>query len=230
MPSTHPSRRRLLAGAGSCLAIGVAGCSGTNRSESAVNSVEEGGEPGPSDEYDLLTIRADDDSVFVYPQDDRPDEDEADRSRRPMRSAQFVTNEDEADALLFETIDAAASAEARAFLEDTDFETESVVIDQRGIEDCYRRHVLTVQAESDEFRTRYCRTLKSPTTPCEADRDVMEALFFRIQRAYDDAPSSRSSGESASCPDSVFEGDARANETASDGPENESADGAEDER
>ncbi|AGB37489.1 hypothetical protein [Natronococcus occultus] len=199
MSSSFPSRRQLLA-AGSCLPAVLAGCAGPGESSTTHNTTD-GGEPMASDEYDSLTLRADDDVVFVYPNDDPPDETDESRSR-PRRNVEFVLSRSAAEDL---RIDADGIEDARAFLEETDFETESVVVEQRPIEDCYRRHVLGVRAEADEFRTRYCRTLRSPTTPCEADRTVMEAIFLRIRRSYDDRPSSRGSSESGSCPESALE-------------------------
>ncbi|WP_293033694.1 hypothetical protein [Natronococcus sp.] len=199
MSSGTPSRRQLLA-AGSCLSAVLAGCVSTDESSTTHNATD-GGEPMASDEYDSLTLRADDDSVVVYPRDDSPDETDGNR-RRPRRNVEFVLSRSAAEDL---RIDAGGIDEARDFLEETDFETESVVVEQRPIEDCYRRHVLGVRAKDDEFRTRYCRTLQSPTTPCEADHTVMEAIFFRIQRGYEDRPSSRGSSESGSCPESALE-------------------------
>lgn len=196
MPSTELSRRQLLAASG-CLSAAIAGCTGVGESETTNHTVTEGGDPLPSDEYESLTLRSDDEEFFVDTGGDSPEDDG--RSLPYERSVEFVLTEDEAAEL---RIDATDAADARTFLEETDFETESVVIEQRSIDDCYRRHVLSVQANPDEFRTQYCRSLKEPTTHCEADRTVVEAIFFRVDRAYDEAPSSRASSESASCPGS----------------------------
>lgn len=195
MPSTDLSRRRLLA-AGGCLSAVVAGCTGIGESEPATHTVSEGGEPIPSDEYESLTLRSNDDELFVSDGSDPPDDDP--HPRPPKRVLEFVLSEAAASELRIDADDVDAD-EARAFLESTDFETESIAIDQRTIDDCYRRHVLSVQANPDEFRTQYCRSLKAPTTPCEDDATVVEAIFFRLDRAYDEAPSSRASSESASC-------------------------------
>lgn len=197
MPSIDHSRRKLLA-AGGALSATLAGCTGFVGSERATHNATEGGEPMPSDAYESLVLRSDEPELFVYPADDPPG-DESDRTHPFRRSVRFVLSEDEAAAL---EIDADDADDARAFLDATDFETESVVIDHREIDDCYRRHIQSVQASPDDFRTQYCRSLMEPTTPCEADLTVMEAIFLRVQHAYDDAPSSRASSESMSCPPS----------------------------
>ncbi|WP_265111594.1 hypothetical protein [Halosolutus halophilus] len=211
MPSTDLSRRRLLAASG-CLSAAFAGCAGVGESGTTTErTVSEDGTPMPSDEYDSLTLRSDDDDFFVTSADSPDDQADPDRSLSDERSVDFVLTEDEASNVRIDGDDADA---ARSFLGATDFETESIVIEQRTIDDCYRRHLLSVQANPDEFRTQYCRRLKAPTTPCEADVTVMEATFVRVQRAYDDSPSSRGSSEGTSCPDSVFESDEPDGETA----------------
>ncbi|TYT61167.1 hypothetical protein FYC77_15170 [Natrialba swarupiae] len=168
----------------------------------------------------MLTLRSDDAEAIVYPSDDPPDDDDR-HAKLSRRGPQFLLDGDDAADLVINSPD---EPEARAFIEETDFETESVVVVQRTIEDCYERRVLSVQARDDNFRTEYCRTLKSPTTRCKADREVMEALFFRVQRAYEDSPSSRSSSESMSCPPTVRDSLDGASET--NGSADETTDGA----
>ncbi|MEY7849891.1 hypothetical protein AB7C87_11920 [Natrarchaeobius sp. A-rgal3] len=229
MPSSECTRRRLIACGTGCLSALVAGCTGTDTREttSAEHEAREGGQPSPSDEYDLLTLRSDDAEAIVYPSDEPPEDDDEYHAKLSRRRPQFIVDaDDDADLV----IDSPDEPEARAFIEETDFEFESVVVEQRTIEDCYHRHVLSVQANEDNFRTEFCRSLKSPTTSCEADLEVMEALFFRVQRAYDDPPSSRSSSDSMSCPPTVHDSADGAPETdetsADDEAENTSVDDA----
>ncbi|MDF9746668.1 hypothetical protein [Natrinema salsiterrestre] len=201
MPSTRISRRRLLATGGSCLSAAVAGCSGTGGSTTESGTARDTGRPFESThEYDELFVRSADDEPFIHPDDAAAQrEEEQDRPPRHTRSF-FVIDEDGADSLRIDLEEnAEAAAEIREFVADTDFGTESIVVDQRPIGDCYHRRVLSVRAMDDDFHRQYCRTLKDPMTPCEADTDVMEAVVFRIRRPYEDAPSSHSSSESASC-------------------------------
>ena len=195
MPSTEHSRRQLLVGVGGCLSLAIAGCTGRD----AGTSVEMNESDSPatdSEEYEALTVRADDDSQFVYWDGDEPDEDDDDTAT-PRRGRLFVLEEaDVSDLQIGEDNEA-----VQAFLGDTDFETESVVVDNRLVEDCYERHVLGVRTEPDQVRVDYCQSLKEPTTPCDADTEVMEAIFIRVGRAYDDAPSGWGSSESMTCPD-----------------------------
>ena len=205
MPSI--SRRRLLAATASVPPV-LAGCARPGSSEESIDNVSVSEEPMPTDAFDVITLRSNDADQLVYAGDEQPSDDgDGDGENQPRqyghgRSAEFVLTTEDATAL---RIDADETTAIRSFLDATEFDTESVVVEQRTIEDCQRRHLLSVRAEPDRFRTEYCRRLKPAMTPCTADRTVTKAVFIRIQRAYDDPPSSRSSGERTTCPDSVFE-------------------------
>ncbi|THE65003.1 hypothetical protein D8Y22_10370 [Salinadaptatus halalkaliphilus] len=216
MPSSSRSisRRRILAATGAGLGVAIAGCTGDDRSSSAADDAHatheasEGGPPRASThEYESLQVRADDAERFVYQDDDAapdPDADEDTPSFR--RSIVFVTDTDEADALWIDAADS-VEAELRSFVDDTDFGTQTVAIDQRGIDDCYRRQLLRVQAENDQFRTAYCQQLKDPEAACVADRRLMEAVVIRVERVYDETPSGRGSSESMSCRGPIVHGE-----------------------
>ncbi|SEQ25397.1 hypothetical protein [Natrinema salaciae] len=195
MPSAPFSRRRLLTAGGGCLStLSLAGCAETRTSGSASESVD-GGTVESTHEYESLSVRSAENTVFVYPNDDAA-ADTGDGPESQLNARFLVIDSDAASAM---RIDGDAT-DARAFVEATDFDRESVFVDQRSIDDCYRRHLLGVRAHDDSVRTDYCRELKAPTTPCEAEKTVMEAVFVRINRPYEDHPSSRASSESGSCP------------------------------
>ncbi|SDR42054.1 hypothetical protein [Natronobacterium texcoconense] len=225
MPSRRDafSRRRLLAAATGAT-IALAGCVG--ESESRSNSASdygttEGRRPESTHEYESLSVRADDADYFVYRSEDEAREAKAEDDVRPSiyrRSRLFVLSEDDADTLWIDPGLGDDENEIRDFLGETDFETQSVVVHQRTIEDCYERRLLGVQADDDQFRASFCRPLKPPTEPCEADRDRMQATVIRVDRPYDDRPSSGGSSESAACPDSAV-----AHRVEDDGDENSSS-------
>ncbi|MBZ6496738.1 hypothetical protein [Natrinema longum] len=209
MSSTTFSRRRVLAAGGSCLSAVVAGCSGSGGSTSDSETAHDTDRVSESThEYDVLFVRSADGAPFVYPNEAAAQR-QKDEDRPPLHTGSFFLIDDgDADALRIDLEEnAEGTAEIREFVDDTDFETESIVVDQRPIGDCYHRHVRSVQATDGDFHRRYCRTLKDPKTPCEADTDVMEVVVFRIQRSYEDAPPSHSSSESASCRGPIIEGE-----------------------
>ncbi|WP_222919064.1 hypothetical protein [Natrinema sp. SYSU A 869] len=197
MPSVLLSRRRLLSASGGCLSVATAGCAGTESSDSATGTADDGVRVESSHEYEKKAVRVERDSPFVYPNDEAADHAEDGLGAR-LHASFFVTNTDDAAALRIDAPDADA-ADVRSFVEATDFAAESVLVDQRSIDDCYRRRLLGVRAADDSVRTSYCRELKAPTSACEAQKTVLEATLVRIHRPYEDHPSSRSSSESRSC-------------------------------
>lgn len=219
MPSTLVSRRRLLAASGGCLSAAFAGCLEFSGSESVSGHAADSGTVESTHDYESLAVRAADETLVAYPSED--DAEANDEEARALHAGFFVVDEADAAALWIDpAVDEAAAA--RAFVEETDFERQSIVVEQRPIDDCYRRRLLGVRAADDSVRTDFCRELKAPTTPCEADETVVEATFVRVHRPYDERPSSRSSSEANGCPAS----DGHGNESAAnDSNETGSADG-----
>lgn len=206
MPSRTVPRRRLLAAGSGLLSAAIAGCAGDSSSSgTVVESDERGGTFESSHEYESLFVRSDGGNHFIYRNEDDANEaaeaeDEDGYVSPAGRSTLFVLDADDVADLWVDASDADTEAsDIRAFVDETDFETQSIVVEQRTIEDCYDRRLLGVRASDDDFRTQYCRSLKEPTTPCEADKTVMEAIVLRVDRPYDESPSSRGSSESGSC-------------------------------
>lgn len=223
MSSSDPSRRRVLAGCVGGLSLALAGCAGVFDGTSTTSEME-GSDRAAVDsthEYETRSVRSTDDDLFVFESEsaarEHEDEAEDDHLAPYRRSIVFILEDDDASRLW---IDAAEDVETelRSFVADTDFETQSVVVDQRPIEDCYRRRLLGVRASDDTFRTSYCQSLKAPTESCDANVEVMEAVAVRVHRAYDEAPSSRGSSESMSCSSPRVESssDPTGNESATD--------------
>ncbi|GAB3663486.1 hypothetical protein GCM10028856_01260 [Halopiger thermotolerans] len=195
------SRRRLLATAGSTLALAVAGCAGSDGSGTTVeHSTSDGTTLESSHEYESIAVRAAENESFVHRDEEAAEAaDDRDGYRSSWKRV-FVVDDEAAAALRIETNERDANR-IREFVEATDFENASIVVEQRPIEDCYRRRLLAVQAGGDEVRTEYCQTLKDATTPCEAGKELIEAIVIRVHRPYDEAPSSFSSSESHACRD-----------------------------
>lgn len=231
MPSTDRSRRELLSLTGSSVAVAagavLAGCAGTDTTapEDEPDDVAHDASerpPGRSeldDDEAVLFVRATHDNPFVFESEaDVPDDD-----RAFFRGAFHVVDDAGAKALYVDANEDDVDA-VEQFFDETDFETQSIFVDQRTIGDCYDRVFLGAEASGDSMRTAYCRSLRSPTTPCEADHEVMEAVFIRLGRPYDDPPSSRQSSEHGSCPPSIdVDDDVRTDGSTSD--EDERADG-----
>lgn len=202
MPSTDCTRRGLLAVASGYLGAGLAGCFGTDiggSSSSHRTRTDLGGNYSSTHEYEVRFARAESDDPFVFRDEDAATEFEANGGDDPhharLDATFFVLDDAAADDLRIET----AADELRSFVTATDFDSESILIQQQPIGDCFYREVTGVEARDDDFHVHMCRWLKDPTAPCEADRDVMEAIVLRVARPYGERPSSRGSSESAVC-------------------------------
>lgn len=199
------TRRRLLGALGSALVL--AGCADeTSVEDEETVSDRPVAEPPPeaTTDFEIRSVRAPVDEPFVDLDDgeDRPEF---------RLSPLFVLEEEAAESLAFEAaIDGVE--DARSFVSETDFGTESVVIFQREIEECYRRHTQYVEIEPNRFRVQFCRELRDATTPCEAGVREMEAIFLRIPYAYEERPSRRGSGERGRCRSDVRVDDAEGGE------------------
>ncbi|AFZ71324.1 hypothetical protein [Natronobacterium gregoryi] len=206
MPSRRNvfTRRQLLTTATGAT-VALAGCA--RESESVDDAAYDEPRTESTHEYESLSVRADDADYFVFRDEEAAQEAEEEDDERPSlyrRSRLFVLSLDDAEALWIDpSLADEDEAEIRDFLEATDFEHQSIVVHQRTIEDCYERLVLGVQADNDQFRASFCRPLKPPTESCAADRERMQATIIRVDRPYDERPSSSGSSESASCPDSA---------------------------
>lgn len=202
MSALHHTRRRLLGGVITSVATVLAGCYGESddRTEIEQEASDRRTEPPPEAtlDYRVRSLRAPVEEPFVgFGQGE---------SERPRhRSREFVLSEERAAAIEFE-VEHEDTEAIRNFLEETDYESASVVVHQRSIEACYTRRVEYVTVQEDRYYARFCRRLKPATERCEADETEMEALFIRVPRAYESAPSSRGSGERSRCSSDYWDG------------------------
>ena len=74
-----------------------------------------------------------------------------------------------------------------AFLEDTDYETETIYVTHVSIESCYRYHIHSVSWDASGPRVdfEYCRELRPPDVACRATTRESLGLFFRLPVALD---------------------------------------------
>ena len=179
-----PTRRALL----SSLSVGVlAGCLGGDEpgSESVRRRVS-GTETDPT----VLKIRnPDGERVLV-------DGSEADDEGEPTPiSHELVASAARADDLLIaEGVADADRDRVQSFLDETDFDAETVYVAPAGVESCDRLDVHSVSWRPGRVEYEYCRELRPPDEACEAGARVALALVFRLPVALD----GRLSGSGAS--------------------------------
>lgn len=179
------------------LAGGLAGCAGQSGESS--RSVSETNRPTVPDEnaavdppmiqrrsttQQPIRLRA------AQTQDGGASSDEETRDDESFRRLRRGTNE---------VIDTAAKAgrlvsnedgdgddsELSEFIAATDFEAETLYLEPRQIEQCYRLSLCYVSWQDDDIRTAYGRRLRPYDEQCAADQTVIETRLIRLPVALD---------------------------------------------
>ncbi|WP_254280092.1 hypothetical protein [Haloarcula marina] len=182
-----PTRRRVLHGAVG-LATALAGCGD-------FFAAEERTRPTPTaSERTFADSETDPETVALRTDTDRPpvwfrDEDET-GDERPTEGerAYFRTNGllDGSEAVQRLGIaDVSGADGVRQFLDQTDFDSETVYTETRRLPECYRLQLCRVAWTRDSIRTDYVRTLRPYDERCRDDRQVYETRFVRIPAALD---------------------------------------------
>ncbi|SDN19467.1 hypothetical protein SAMN04487949_3621 [Halogranum gelatinilyticum] len=193
------TRRHALHGAAAALLVGLAGCSGSNSSSRTATASER---PVPDDaETDPahVQLRSTADAAAVrHPDDETPTDDEDDSFQ--FRSHPFVASRETADGLTFgDGVDDESVAAARRLLAETDFDSETVYLEQRRIRECFALDLCYVRWDTDRVETQYGRRLLPADVACETDTYDVVATLVRIPAALDPEDVSRfSSGTSGS--------------------------------
>jgi hypothetical protein len=173
-----PSRRALLSAAAAATAsAALAGCSGTGSSGSSDDSSPGSVDGGFGDPPPYAYLRVDGAFAAVW----RPNDDQSRREGRRHPRPLVVDSQSRADELAFADVDAAAAV--REFVADTDFDAETLYVDQREVPACYRLELCGASWSSTEVDLEYSRVGLAYDVPCEADAKVTEARFLRLPDA-----------------------------------------------
>ncbi|PSP69599.1 hypothetical protein BRC79_03915 [Halobacteriales archaeon QH_8_67_27] len=196
----HPfTRRRALQGAVGLFA-GLAGCNDLSGPGSdpptGTPTMPRGGGDQTVAEPESVSLRADD-----YQPDERiawfvPDAEarrtdgetvkRADRERESL-----VTDRETADSLVIaeesvvETEVSESPETVRAFLAETDFDSESVLVQHRSVGACYRLELCYVTWTDGEVEPRYGQFLRGHDVACEANTRHTHITFARLPTALD---------------------------------------------
>lgn len=189
------TRRAALRGAAALLPV-VAGCNDADTHRSTPTE----GRRGPENvviDPEHLTLRLPGASPAVRTAtDDTATTEEEERHTHVHR---LVADAETAGRLEFDDrVDAAA---AREFLDATDYDAETVYVEQTGVGECYRLELCYVGWSAEEVRTAYGRRLRDVSVSCEADDRDTVATLIRIPAAIDPdgVTGYGSSGSSGGC-------------------------------
>jgi hypothetical protein len=202
MPSNspQPTRRRLLRSAAALVGVGaVAGCNGT--AESSGTAVADP-DPDPPDDAvtdpESVVLRAPPDELVLREATDTDTESEGDARIDEWRHNLIADAETAASTSIAE-IDGAG--EARQFLDETDFGTETVYVERHVIGECYDQRLCWIRWTDERVETSYGRVLRPAEAACSADARVGVTHLIRLPVALDPDEVSRfsSSGGSGQC-------------------------------
>ena len=178
------TRRSLLHGVAG-LAIALAGCSGLTGSGESTRTANGGSGPdGPGSgsvaDPEMLLVRSDSDRSQIW-HGDRSER--TDHHRNPIGGSVVVDTAAKADE--FSVAESVDRDRVDAFLDATDFESETLYLQTVRVEECFRLELCRIGWESDEIRTDYVRRLRPYTESCAADTRVVEARLIRIPDALE---------------------------------------------
>ena len=185
-----PTRRRLLRTVAAVATVGLAGCSGLVGEQSGTSrSVSENADsmiPGGTTERDpeTLLFRAGTDEPPVRVGED--DETPVRPGRRSSRlSYAVIDTRSRAEQLVAsDEVDADAVS---AFRSATAFDSETLYLETRRVEECFRLRLCGISWTAKEVRTAYARELRPYNERCSAGESVYESRLIRLPATLDRA-------------------------------------------
>ncbi|MFK8215032.1 hypothetical protein [Haloferax volcanii] len=165
-----PTRRQVLHAGGASLVAALAGCSG----EGSSSSSDEPHGPSPDElvtDYDQLRLRNDAESA-IFRDASRDDE-----TGSSYLDDFLVTTDEEREDVAFAADPADADA-ARAFIDETEFDAQTLVITQHRVDACHRVKLLYVTHPPDSVvHLDFCHPLRDASVECSVeDRHVVASL------------------------------------------------------
>lgn len=172
--SSTPSRRALLTGIGAGLATALAGCSA---SESHQSPPEDG--TLVTDYSTAKTRSPTEQPPVVAPRDDEKAADGTSTTAEPL-SLHVIESEEDAATLEFAE-DASDVSAVRRLVAETAYASESVLLYQAPINECYRLKLNYVTKDTDgQPSVEFCQVVRDATTECERDARDHVAAFVRL--------------------------------------------------
>ena len=168
------------------VAATLAGCNGLAGSSSSSSDVAGNGErtvtDGPSSgtetdpEAHLVRVHSDGQPVWLSDSDgDGPP-----TPRRRERHLDSIIVDTDARAERLSMANDVDAESAGAFLDATDFDSETVYIETIRVEECFRLDLCHISWQADEVSTDYSRRTRPYDERCGADKRVFETRLIRI--------------------------------------------------
>ena len=174
---------------------GVAGCLGSESSVSRSGSSTEGpGRTVPDEqattEPPLLFRRgeADQPPIRLAENEDEGDsgaDDERVRGHDRHPQYRVIDSASMADRLVDNTTDSSGDGDLESFVSSTAFDSETLYLETRQVEQCFRLSLCYISWQDNEIRTDYGRLLRPYDERCSVDATAFESRLFRLPVALD---------------------------------------------
>ncbi|WP_158093591.1 hypothetical protein [Halorubrum sp. SD683] len=172
--ASETPRRRFLGGLGVCIASLLAGCSGSETGE--------GTEPDDGTlvtEYTVETTRSSGDEPPIVAPREHAGNDDTSATAEPL-TTHTVGSEQDAEELRFAE-DATNVAAVRRLVAETAYASESVLLFQASIGECYRRELNAVRRDADgDPDVDFCRVVRDADVDCERRAREYAASAVRL--------------------------------------------------
>ncbi|RDZ42201.1 hypothetical protein C5B86_16015 [Haloferax sp. Atlit-19N] len=192
-----PTRRQVLQVGGASLVATLAGCSG----EGSSSSLDEPHGPSPDalvTDYDALTVRNDAETT-IFRDAAREDEDTG-----SSYLDDFLVTTDEERENVAVAAEPDGIDEARAFIDETDLDEQTLVITQHRTDACHRVKLLYVTNPPDSVvHLDFCHPLRAASVECSVDDRHVVASLIRLPYSTDESSWGHGGGSSCRLPPSL---------------------------
>ncbi|UPV76865.1 hypothetical protein M0R89_20570 (plasmid) [Halorussus limi] len=180
------TRRRLLHGAVGAL-VGLAGCS-DSRDGTSTETASQSPSSDTGAVPDHYSLRRPDEKPAVRVSDERrrgttASSSPTDGPPEDARQRGFVTSTEAARRMWFADTDGAA--EARQFVADTDFDSETLYVEFYPVRECYSLELCSVTWSRTDIHTQYGSYLRSSDVSCEVEARDGVSWLIRIPEVLD---------------------------------------------
>lgn len=147
---------------------------------------------------ELVLLRTDTDTLPIRLADSESSSEQDRQNRRSPRPSHAIVDErsQARELVIAESVD---EGQISSFLSATDFDSETLYLETRSIEECFRLRLCGIAWDTGEIRTGYVRQSRPYDERCSVDEAVFETRLIRIPAALDrDEINSYGSSTSAS--------------------------------
>lgn len=169
------TRRNALHGVAGLFTL-LAGCSATNHGSSESGDPESGGKVATDPETFSLRVSGRRTAIWYAETETASSTDEG----PPRLETRFVTDADRAESMSFAPEVGDEAEAAREFLTSTDYDAETVYIEQSRVGECFRLEFCHVRWTDTEIDTSYVRRYRDADVACETTANDTVVQFIRV--------------------------------------------------